>query len=123
MQATSSPPSAAGPRIHIRGGVTDQFPQIADSVRQRLKKIWRRLGAHALPGATLATAGTDAHLGGLFPMGAPQPCGTSRFGELNAAPGLYLVDGSALPSVPAKFTTLTIMANADRICRHLAGLA
>ena len=115
--------SGAGPRIHIRGGVTDQFPQIADSVRQRLKKIWRRLGAHALPGAALATAGTDAHLGGLFPMGAPQPYGTSRFGELNAAPGLHLVDGSVLPSVPAKFTTLTIMANADRIGRHLAGAA
>ena len=73
--------------------------------------------------ATLATAGTDAHLGGLFPMGAPQPYGTSRFGELNAAPSLHLVDGSVLPSIPAKFTTLTIMANADRIGRHLAGAA
>jgi choline dehydrogenase-like flavoprotein len=115
--------SAAGPRIHIRGGVTDAFPRIADTTRQRLNKIWRRLGAHALPGATLATAGTDAHLGGLFPMGARQPNGTSRFGELNAAPGLHLVDGSVLPSIPAKFTTLTIMANADRIGRHLAGAA
>jgi choline dehydrogenase-like flavoprotein len=56
-----------------------------------------------------------------FPMGPPEAFGTSRFGELNAAPGLHLVDGSLLPSIPAKFTTLTIMANADRIGRHLAG--
>jgi hypothetical protein len=54
-------------------------------------------------------------------MGASEPHGTSRFGELNAAPDLYIVDGAALPTIPAKFTTLTIMANADRIGRYLAG--
>jgi choline dehydrogenase-like flavoprotein len=111
-----------GARIHIHGGVTDGFDAIARAVQRRLAKIWRRLGAFALPGAALATAGTDAHLGGVFPMGAAQPNGTSRFGELNAAPGLHLVDGSVLPGIPSKFTTLTIMANADRIGRELAGL-
>jgi choline dehydrogenase-like flavoprotein len=111
---------ADGPRIAIRGGVADGFSDVARTVRRRLAKIWRKLGAHVLPGGTLATAGTDAHLGGLFPMGAAEPHGTSRFGELNAAPGLHLVDGAVLPSIPSKFTTLTIMANADRIGRHLA---
>jgi len=57
----------------------------------------------------------------VFPMGALEPHGTSQFGELNAAPGLYIVDGAVLPTIPAKFTTLTIMANADRVGRHLAG--
>ncbi len=113
--------SANGPRITIRGGVSDHFDGMVRTVTQRLAKIWRGLGAYALPGASLATPGTDAHLGGVCPMGAPEPHGTSRFGELNAAGGLYLVDGSVLPSIPAKFTTLTIMANADRIGRHLAG--
>jgi len=54
-------------------------------------------------------------------MGAPDPHGTTGFGELNAAPGLSIVYGAVLPTIPAKFTTLTIMANADRIGRHLAG--
>jgi choline dehydrogenase-like flavoprotein len=113
--------SADGPRIQIRGGVADGFDNLVRTTRRRLAGIWRKLGAYALPGALLATPGTDAHLGGVFPMGVSEPHGTSRFGELNAAPGLHLVDGSVLPSIPSKFTTLTIMANADRIGRHLAG--
>ena len=110
-------------RIHIRGGAVDAFAALARTVRRRLARIWRRLGAIPLPGAALATAGTDAHFGGVFPMGAAGPHGTSRLGELNAAPGLHLVDGSVLPTIPSKFTTLTIMANADRIGRALAGIS
>jgi choline dehydrogenase-like flavoprotein len=111
-----------GARIHIRGGVADGFDALARTTQRRLARIWRKLGAFALPGAALATAGTDAHLGGVFPLGATAPHGTSRFGELNAAPGLHLVDGSVLPTIPSTFTTLTIMANADRIGRHLASI-
>jgi len=111
-----------GVRIHVRGGVADGFDALARTVRRRLARIWRRLGAFALPGAALAIAGTDAHLGGVFPLGAAAPHGTSRFGELNAAPGLHIVDGSVLPTIASTFTTLTIMANADRIGRHLAGI-
>jgi hypothetical protein len=115
--------AAGGPRLHIHGGVADGFGATARSTQRRLARIWRRLGAFALPGAALATAGTDAHLGGVLPMGGAQPHGTSRFGELNAAPGLHVVDGAVLPGIASKFTTLTVMANADRIGRHLAGLA
>jgi choline dehydrogenase-like flavoprotein len=112
-----------GARIHIRGGVADGFDMLARTMRRRLVRIWRKLGAFALPGAALATAGTDAHLGGVFPLGAAAPHGTSRFGELNGVPGLHIVDGAVLPTIPSTFTTLTIMANADRIGRHLAGIA
>ncbi|HEY1545282.1 MAG TPA: GMC oxidoreductase [Xanthobacteraceae bacterium] len=112
-----------GPRIHIRGGVADGFDALARTIQRRLTRIWRKLGAFALPGTALATAGTDAHLGGVFPLGAAAAHGTSRFGELNAAAGLHLVDGSVLPTIPSTFTTLTIMANADRIGRHLASIA
>jgi choline dehydrogenase-like flavoprotein len=111
-----------GTRVHIRGGVADGFDALTHTIRQRLARIWRKLGAFVLPGTTLATAGTDAHLGGVFPLGTAAPHGTSRFGELNAAPGLHIVDGAVLPTIPSTFTTLTIMANADRIGRHLAGL-
>ena len=116
-------PSAHGPRIEVRGGVAPGFDAVARTVRRRLTAIWRRLGARPLPGAALATAGTDAHLGGVFPMGGAGPHGTNAWGELNAAPGLHLVDGSVLPTIPSKFTTLTIMANADRIGRYLAEVA
>jgi len=111
-----------GARIHIHGGITDGFDALAHTMRRRLARIWRKLGAFALPGAALATAGTDAHLGGVFPLGVAAPHGTSRLGELNGAPGLHIVDGAVLPSIPSTFTTLTIMANADRIGRHLAGI-
>jgi choline dehydrogenase-like flavoprotein len=113
--------SHSEPRIRIRGGVSERFHETARAVQRRLKKIWRALGARVLPGGSLAIPGTDAHFGGVFPMGALEPHGTSQFGELNAAPGLYIVDGAVLPTIPAKFTTLTIMANADRVGRHLAG--
>jgi choline dehydrogenase-like flavoprotein len=116
-------PSADGPRVELRGGVTPDFDAAANTVRARLTTIWHKLGAHPLPGAALATAGTDAHLGGVFPMGVVAPHGTNNYGELHAAPRLYLVDGSVLPSIPSKFTTLTVMANADRIGRYLAEVA
>jgi choline dehydrogenase-like flavoprotein len=38
-------------------------------------------------------------------------------------PGLHLVDGAVLPTIPSKFTTLTVMANADRIARRLTEFA
>jgi choline dehydrogenase-like flavoprotein len=122
-------PSAQGaqgadaPRVELRGGVAPGFDEVARTVRARLTAIWRKLGARPLPGAALATAGTDAHLGGVFPMGVVAPHGTNNYGELHAAPRLHLVDGSVLPTIPSKFTTLTIMANADRIGRYLAEVA
>jgi choline dehydrogenase-like flavoprotein len=116
-------PSEHGPRIAVRGGVTPEFDAVARTVRRRLTNIWRRLGARPLPGAALATPGTDAHLGGVFPMGGSAPHGTNAWGELAGLPGLHLVDGAVLPTIPSKFTTLTVMANADRIARRLTEFA
>jgi choline dehydrogenase-like flavoprotein len=109
-------------RIAIRGGFGPDFGARSRAARRRLARIFRRLGAWPLPGAAIARPGTDAHFGGLFPMGLVAPHGTSRDGELNVARGVFVIDGAAHPTVPAKFNTLTIMANADRIGRHLAGL-
>jgi choline dehydrogenase-like flavoprotein len=111
-----------GVQIAIRGGFAPDFQHIVTSTRRRLGRIFRRLGVWALPGAMIAPPGIDAHFGGLFPMGSDAVHGTSRYGELNVAPGLFVVDAAAHPEMPAKFNTLTIMANADRIGRYLAGL-
>jgi choline dehydrogenase-like flavoprotein len=110
-----------GMQISIRGGFVPDFDRIATATRRQLARIFRRLGAWSLPGAMIAPPGIDAHFGGLFPMGLDAVHGTSRHGELNSAPGLFIVDAAAHPEMPAKFNTLTIMANADRIGRHLAG--
>src|SRR5262249_58456572 len=85
-----------------------------------VRRIWGRLGAVALPGTALATPGTAVHYAGALPMGSPAPQGTNRWGELNAASGVYVVDGAALPTLPSKYSTLTIMANADRVGRYIA---
>jgi choline dehydrogenase-like flavoprotein len=106
-------------QIIIRGAFADEFAPLAAATQKRLRKIWRRLGAWALPGGSIAMPGTDVHFGGLFPMGRDAPNGSSRFGELNVAQGLFVVDGASLPTVSSKFITLTIMANADRIGRYL----
>jgi choline dehydrogenase-like flavoprotein len=106
--------------VSIRGGFATDFERIVLTTRRTLRRIFRRLGAWALPGAVIAPPGIDAHFGGLFPMGGSGDHGTTQYGELNVAPGVFVVDGSAHPSMLAKFNTLTIMANADRIGRHLA---
>jgi choline dehydrogenase-like flavoprotein len=109
--------------IAIRGALCEAFAPLNRAIQRALTKVFRGLGAFALPSAELAKPGTDAHLGGLFPMGGNERNGTDSVGELNGCKGLYLVDGSVLPTMPSKPNTLTIMANADRIARHLAKLA
>jgi choline dehydrogenase-like flavoprotein len=111
---------AHGIQIEIRGGFSGDFEAEVSKTRKRLSRIWRHLGAWPVPGASIAKPGMDVHFGGLFPMGLDKANGTSAFGELNAVPSVFVVDGAAHPTVPAKFITLTIMANADRIGRHLA---
>jgi choline dehydrogenase-like flavoprotein len=106
-----------GISIVVRGDVTAGLPTKVNEVIRRLRKTWWKMGGLMLPGASLAQPGTDVHFAGLFPMGADAPYGTSENGELVAAPGVFVVDGSVLPTLPSKYVTLTIMANADRIGR------
>lgn len=103
----------------MKGDFADGFENIRKKVMHDLNARWRGLGMLPLPLASLAKPGTDAHLVGTLPMGSEAANGTNAFGELAGNPGLHIVDGSILPSLPSKHTTLTIMANADRIGRHL----
>lgn len=106
--------------IIVKGGHQDELAAKVKIVTRRLRSVWQKLGAWTLPAVSLATPGTDVHYGGVFPMGSNAPYGSSAFGELNGAPGLFVADGSSFPSIPSKHITLTIMANADRIGRHLS---
>jgi choline dehydrogenase-like flavoprotein len=107
-------------KISLKGGFDPALSGLFDIVTRRLRKIWRRLGAWTLPGTTLASPGTDVHYAGPFGMGYDTEYGTSALGEMHAARGVYIVDGAALPTLPSKPLTLTVMANADRIGRRLA---
>ena len=45
----------------------------------------------------------------------PGPLECDSFGRLHGARRLFVVDGAALPTLPAQNSTYTIMANAHRI--------
>ena len=65
--------------------------------------------------------GSSMHYAGTLPMKA-QPAGryeTDRFGRLNGARRVRVVDGAVFPALPSKNHTFTIMANAMRIARQL----
>ncbi len=91
------------------------------AAKSRVASAYRKLGAWMLPGSFVAGApGGDLHYAATLPHAAqpePHQCGID--GQLSGLPGLYVVDGAALPVLPAKPHTLTIMANADRIARQI----
>ena len=91
------------------------------AARNRLVKYLKKCGAYYVPSSLkFSPPGGDAHLAGTIPMGGDGILSSSKFGELNLAKNVYVVDGSALPSLPAKHCSFTIMANAHRIGRFLA---
>jgi hypothetical protein len=105
----------------VRGGFAPEITTALTGLRQRLVKSFRRLGALVLPGGfMLGLPGADVHYAGTVPMRAqPKPNEANSLGEVAGLPGVYVVDGAALSTLPTKSHTLTIMANADRISREL----
>ncbi|MEO8113929.1 MAG: hypothetical protein ABI655_06085 [Phenylobacterium sp.] len=115
--------SATG--LQISGGLDDRLPELARRVQRRLASGLLRLGLVMAPGGIeLAAPGADVHYAGTLAHAArPTGLQTSVSGALEALPGVFVADGSVLPSLPAKSHTLTIMANARRIATALAGAA
>ena len=107
--------------VSIEGRISDEARAALREVRGRLVRAGRALGAVSVPKSfTISEAGADAHYAGTLPMGGAGPFACSPTGEV--MPGLYVADGAALSALPSKHCTLTIMANADRIGRHIAAL-
>jgi choline dehydrogenase-like flavoprotein len=67
--------------------------------------------------------GYAIHYAGTLPMkeNPNQPYQCSRYGELYGEEGVYVVDGSLFPSIAAKNSGFTLMANAMRIADHIGG--
>jgi choline dehydrogenase-like flavoprotein len=105
------------PRLSIQGAHIAGFPPLARTTLRRLRRHFLSLGGIALPGSMqIFQPGADVHYAGPLAMGRH----SDRLGEIHGAPGVHIVDGAALPGVPARNPTLTIMANADRIGTALA---
>ena len=110
-------------RTELAGGYRESFEPTYRAVTSRLRKEMRRLGVWPLPGGTRrAELGSDSHYAGGLAMTAdpdPRRLTTTPEGELRDAPGVFAVDGAALPRLGLKHPTFTIMANADRISSAL----
>jgi choline dehydrogenase-like flavoprotein len=67
-------------------------------------------------GFKIGHPGDDIHYAGTLPMKKnPRKYETTLEGEVAGLPGIFVVDGSVLNSLPLKSHTYTIMANANRI--------
>lgn len=112
----------ADDRLVIRGLYRDEVAILMREAQRLLGVSFRQLGALLLPTSfKVGGAGSDIHYAASLPMRAEPALGqTDRYGELAGGSCIHVVDGASLSSLPAKSHTLTIMANADRIGKHLA---
>lgn len=107
--------------LEIKGNFSPDLERSIAAVKKRFAKTMRHYGCFVLPGSfRLTRPGEDVHYAGTVPMRTtPALNETTSRGEVQGLPGVYVVDGGALTTIPAKPHTLTIMANADRIARML----
>ncbi len=108
--------------LHLSGRITETQIEAFAELKRRLSRAMRKLGTVLVPASfSIAGPGRDVHYAATLPMRRnPGEFETNEYGELAGLPGLHIVDGAVLASLPAKAHTLTIMANADRIGRSLA---
>lgn len=105
-------------RLDEVGGVLIDYPVQTEysGLRELLGEL-RPLGAFSMARlARLTPPGWGFHHAGTLPMcSAPGPFETHIDGRLWNSRRVRVIDGSVLPSLPAKNHSLTIMANAARI--------
>ncbi len=88
-------------------------------------KTFRKLGAYSLPSLVVKVPnGFGIHYAGTLPMVSnPNRAYTcSPNGELFGEPGVFVVDASVLPVLPAKNCSYFVMANAMRIADVLSSI-
>lgn len=109
-------------QLVISGGNRPEVELLMRKAEHKLRMSFLKLGAVLVPTSfKVGRPGTDIHYSVSLPMSANPTLGqTDQFGELVGTTGIHVVDGASLSYLPAKAHTLTIMANADRIARHVA---
>ena len=85
-----------------------------------VKKALLRLGCIVPPGMGYTRPmGASVHYSGTIPMSEQRlPLTTSKYCKSHDFRNLYFVDGTSLPSLPAKNLTFTLMANAVRVAEE-----
>ncbi len=111
-------------RLVVQGSVDPASDLRLRALGVRIGRAFRRLGAFMLPRSfTRAAPGSDLRYAGTLPMRqSPRRGEVDLGGQLAGHAGLHVVDLSIFPVMGAKHPTLTLMANADRIGRLIAGL-
>lgn len=107
----------------VRYEPASQEPERIRSTLRDVKRALRQLGCFAPPGMThVRPMGASVHYAGVLPMQREGgDLTTTPHGESRALGGLYFVDGSTFPFLPAKNLTFTLMANAARIADEAFG--
>lgn len=87
----------------------------------RIGPFFRALGAPVVPGMTRTRPmGASVHYAGTLPMSAARrPQAVSPEGQSWDHTNLFVADGAALPFLPAKNLTFTLMALATRVAARL----
>jgi choline dehydrogenase-like flavoprotein len=99
--------------------------KISERLIMNIIKILRILGGYT--GSSLVVKvenGHGIHYAGTLPMrdSPDREYTCSKFGELYGESGVYVVDGSLFPVIPAKNSSFTVMANAMRIADYISSL-
>jgi choline dehydrogenase-like flavoprotein len=109
-------------RLVVRYEPSRDEPERMRAALTTVRRALWQLGCVVPPGmAHVRPMGASVHYAGTLPMNTERrPLSTSPLGESHDLAGLYFADGSTFPFLPAKNLTFTLMANADRIARHVA---
>ncbi len=103
--------------LHVSYRQDEESERRQHRAEKRLSAHMRQLGCWPV-GRIDPGHGASIHYGGTFPMSAQESrLSVTPSCRLREARGVYLVDGSVLPRLPAKPLTFTLMANADRVAR------
>jgi choline dehydrogenase-like flavoprotein len=109
--------------VDVDGKITISYPSEVDAKELPLGMLLslRKLGGWGFRGLVSETIpGNGFHHVGCLPMRSnPGPYQTHKDGRLWGHKRVRIIDGSVLPSLPAKNHSLTIMANAARIADKL----
>ena len=106
-----------GSRLVVRYEPPREEPDRMQSALSDVKRALRALGCVAPPGMThVRPMGASVHYAGALPMTRDAaPLTTTPQCESRDLAGLFLVDGSTFPFLPAKNLTFSLMANAARV--------
>jgi choline dehydrogenase-like flavoprotein len=109
----------AGARLHLAAGAREVRTLHSSPIVLRSERDLETIGARAVGPNDLALF--SAHVNGTCRMGANRPTsGTDPHGERHGAPGVFVSDGSLLPTAPGVNPQETIMALATMIAARIA---